>query len=159
MMIRCTAVQGGVGAQSITDIPTPSFTSTHTRPPLPITRRNLGILSLAAFTSFDWQPGTSVLQLCTTLHWSNITATTHHTHTAHAAGAPSVQVDALPDIDTRNLTSLQAAMVTQAVPENPGVSFALTKKQKQLFYPAWLEVCGGGLCACCMCYVASGFNT
>ncbi len=39
------------------------------------------------------------------------------------------------------MTSLQAAMVAQAVPESPGVSFALTKKQKQLFYPAWLEVC------------------
>lgn len=49
-------------------------------------------------------------------------------------------IDALPEQDTRGLTSLQADMLTRGVPQNPGPSFALTKKQKQLFYPSWLQV-------------------
>lgn len=55
---------------------------------------------------------------------------------------PPVLIDALPEQDIRGLTSLQADMVTRGIPQNPGPSFAVTKKQKQLFYPPWLQVCG-----------------
>lgn len=71
-------------------------------------------------------------------HIHNIKYTTTIIHPADRD--PRVLVDALPEQDTRGLTSLQADMLTRGVPQNPGPSFAITKKQKQLFYPAWLQV-------------------